>query len=425
MKDRTARSPSTHQRTDIRNSGGFIVSALSGGHGLFHWVDQSLVVMVPEIRDAFNLSEVGIGAIAATERVADGLVSAPAGIATDMHRRRWGLVLAVCMAIFGVGWLVVGAAPVFPVLLIGIALVAVSSSVIHLPAMAALSQLFPRKLGPVLGFHAVGGNIGDVLGPLVTTGLLLGVLSWRGVISVYARVPLALVGVVYWAFKNIGDAGSPAYATPTLRSQMELTRLLLKNKTLWGINMVSAMRNMTFVSLVWFLPIYFDDELGMSFQARGFHLAMLMLVGMLSTPLLGYLSDRYGRKRVIIPAMVSTGVLTLLLVPFGEGVPLIIILACMSLFLFSDQPILTAAALDIAGRRVVNTTLGVLAFTRIAPSAAAPLIAGWLYRDLGIEAIFYFVAAIFGLSALVMAMIPLDRSAQPVDEGDVALQRAD
>ena len=416
MSDGTTGSPSTLRRKDIRNSGGFIISTLSGGHGLFHWVDQSLVVMAPEIKEAFNLSEVGIGAIAATERVADGLVSAPAGIATDMHRRRWGLVLAVCMAIFGAGWLVVGTAPVFPVLLVGIALVAVASSITHLPAMAALSQIFPRKRATVMGFHAVGGNVGDVLGPLVTTGLLLGVLSWRGVFSVYALVPLALIGVVYWAYKNIGDAGSPSYATPTLRSQLELTKLLLKNKTLWGINMVGALRNMTYVSLIWFLPIYFDDELGMSFQSRGFHMALLMLVGMLSTPLLGYLSDRYGRKPVIIPALVSLSVLTLLLVPFGDGVPLIIIIACMSVFLFSDQPVLTAAALEIAGRRVVNTTLGVLTLTRIGPSAAAPLIAGWLYRDLGIEATFYFVAAIFALSAMVMAMIPLGRSSQPVDE---------
>jgi MFS family permease len=167
---------------------------------------------------------------------------------------------------------------------------------------------------------------------------------------------------------------------------------------------------MSFVSMVTFLPIYFDDELGMSSAARGFHIALLMLVGMFSTPFLGYLSDRVGRKQVLIPALVILCAATLLLVPWGEGIPLTLIIVLMSLFLYSDQPILTAAALDIVGRRVVNTTLGVLTLARLAPSAAAPLIAGALYQVFGIHATFYFVAGIFALSATVMIFIPLTDS---------------
>ena len=140
------KSPAASRNRDIRRSSGFIVSGLSGSHGLFHTFDQSLVVLLPEIKEAFNLSEIGVGAIAATERAADGLVSAPAGMATDIHRRQWGLILAACMALFGVGWLIIGTAPFFPVLLIGIAVVAVTSSVWHLPATASLSETFPHRL---------------------------------------------------------------------------------------------------------------------------------------------------------------------------------------------------------------------------------------------------------------------------------------
>ena len=111
--------------------------------------------------------------------------------------------------------------------------------------------------------------------------------------------------------------------------------------------------------------------------------------------------------------MVTLCFLTLLLVPFGSGVPLILIIALLSVFLYSDQPILTAAALDIVGGRVVNTTLGVLAATRVIPSAAAPLVAGGLYHSFGIGALFYFVAAIFGLSAVSMAVLPLGDSHGP------------
>ena len=374
--------------------------------------------MLPEIKDAFNLTGVGVGAIAATERVADGLVSAPAGIATDMHRRRWGTVLAVCMGLFGVGWLIIGSAPVLPVLLLGVAVVAVASSVWHLPATASLSENFPRKRATVLSIHSIGGNIGDVIGPLLTTGVLLGVLSWRGVLSAYAVVPLALVLVVAWAFKNIGTRGYSKEATPTLRDQMQLTKRLLKSPVMWGINVVSALRNASFVSLITFMPIYLDDELGMSLEARGFHIALLMLVGLVSMPLLGYISDRYGRKIVLLPAMVCLCVLTFLLVPFGQGLPLTLLIALLGVFLYSDQPILTAAVLDMVGHRVVNTTLGVMTLTRIVPTAAAPLIAGILYEGIGIHATFYFVASVFALSAAVVIFLPLKGSLVPLIERD-------
>ena len=404
---RVIKAPAVFWTRDIRRSGGFLISGLSGSHGLFHTFDQSLVVLLPEIKETFNLSEVGVGAIAATERAADGLVSAPAGMATDIHRRQWGLILAACMALFGVGWIIIGTAPFFPVLLIGIAVVAVASSVWHLPATAALSESFPRRRATVLSLHAIGGNIGDVFGPLLTTGVLLGVLSWRGVLSVYALVPLALILVVAWAFRNIGTLTDTDVARPTVREQMLMTRRLLKSPVLWGINVLSALRNMTFVSLLTFLPIYFDDDLGMSSEARGFHIALLMLVGMVSTPVLGLLSDRFGRKVVLVPGLVSLCLLTFLLVPFGHGVPLTVIIAVLGIFLYSDQPILTAAALDMVGHRVVNTTLGVMSLVRVGPSAAAPIIAGGLYQGIGIHATFYFVAALFALSAVLVLLLPL------------------
>ncbi len=404
------------ERRDIRDSGSFVISGLSAGHGLFHTLNQGLIILLPEIKAAFLLSDIGVGAIAATSQAAHGVISAPAGIAMDMMHHRWGLVLAVCMGIFGLGWLIVGSAPVFPILLVGVGLASLASSVWHLPAAASLSQHFPKKRATALSIHAIGGNIGDVVGPLITAGVLLGFLSWRGIISTYAAIPLLMVVVVLWAFRNIGRGPGPQREAPTLQGQLKLTRRLLKSRVLWGINLVSALRDMTFISLITFLPIYFDEDLGMSALARGLHIALLMVVGMLSTPALGYLSDRFGRKVVLVPGLIALCALTLLLVPFGEGIPLIIIIALLSFFLYGDQPILTAAALDIVGQRVVTTTLGILSFARVGPSAAAPLIAGALYQTIGIEATFYFVASIFALSAAILAFLPLTGSLDLADD---------
>lgn len=83
-----------------------------------------------------------------------------------------------------------GAAPIYYVLLAGMGMVAMSASIWHLPAAAALSHHFSHRRGMSFSFHGVGGNIGDVVAPVVT-GALLGVLSWQGILNVYAAIPLS------------------------------------------------------------------------------------------------------------------------------------------------------------------------------------------------------------------------------------------
>jgi len=105
----------------VRNTAPFILTGLSVGHGIFHWFSQSFFVMLPEVVATFGLNGLQVGAISATREVVSGIIALPGGVVTDMVRRHWGLVLAGCMGLFGVGWLIMGISPVYPVLLLGMA----------------------------------------------------------------------------------------------------------------------------------------------------------------------------------------------------------------------------------------------------------------------------------------------------------------
>ncbi|MEC8910336.1 MAG: MFS transporter, partial [Chloroflexota bacterium] len=131
----------------IRSTAPFILGGLSGGHAVFHWFSQSFFVMLPEVVATFGLNGLQVGAIAATREVVSGVIALPGGVVTDMVRRHWGLVLAICMGLFGVGWLIMARAPVYPVLLVGMAVMAAAASMWHLPAAAALSRRFVDRRG--------------------------------------------------------------------------------------------------------------------------------------------------------------------------------------------------------------------------------------------------------------------------------------
>ena len=444
-----AAPPVTEGRTGFRRGAAFIIGGLTSGHGVFHWVAQSFIVVLPEVRDLLLGGDTIAGNIRATSiqstrEIASGLVALPGGVLTDALRRYWGWVMAVCMAVFGIGWLlmasagwqlpgsswVISAEPAGPMgafnllgyvlLLIGMSVVAVAASVWHLPAMAALSSHFTHRRASVLTFHGVGGNIGDVLGP-VLTGLLLFTLTWQAIITIYAAVPLFLAFLVFWAFRDIGhraQAAAEAQLANTMRTQLAETKLLVRNPRIWGITMVAGLRGMAYIGFITILPLYLADELGLvrgegtgfeNLFVRGSLIGLLVLVGIIASPIMGYLSDRLGRKIVLIPGMLVLTVITLLMAPYGDDlVVMTVLLAGLGLFLYSDQPILTAAAMDIVREGTAATTLGLLSTSRFLFSAVSPLVAGALY-DRNADYVFYYTAALYLAAVLILLMVRLPR----------------
>ena len=441
--------PVTEGRTGFRRGAAFIIGGLTSGHGVFHWIAQSFIVVLPEVRDLLlGGSVIAVTSIQTTREIMSGVVSLPGGVLTDTLRRYWGWVMAVCMALFGVGWLLMAAAgwqapgsawltnqeniaaagesaslnPVgYALLIVGMAVVAVAASVWHLPAMAALSSHFSHRRGSVLSFHGVGGNVGDALGP-VLTGLLLVTLTWQAIITIYAAVPIFLAFLVFWAFRDIGEraqAATDEQPTNTMSMQVEETKILVRNPRMWGITIVAGLRGMAYIGFITVLPLYLVDVLGLTSGGesgnftnlfiRGSLIGLLVLVGIPASPLTGYLSDRLGRKVMLIPAMIALAAITLLMAPFGDRLAVMFgLLAAMGLFLYSDQPILMAAAMDIVREGTAATTLGLMSTSRFIFSAASPLIAGWLY-EFNPDNLFYYTAALYAVAVVILIFIRLPR----------------
>ena len=452
--------PAGEEHQGFRRGATFVIGGLTGGHGVFHWIAQSFIVVLPEVRDLLlGGSVLAVTSIQTTREIASGVVSLPGGVLTDALRRYWGWVMAVCMGLFGVGWLLMAAGGWavpgsawltsqqavpsgdeaaslnvlgYILLIAGMAVVGMAASFWHLPAVAALSSQFSHRRASVLSFHGVGGNIGDVIGP-VLTGFLLVTLTWQAVISIYAAVPIFLSFLVFWAFRDIGHRAQAAAAAEgqpanTMRHQVEETKILARNARMWGITMVAGLRGMAYIGFITVLPLYLFDVLGLTADAerwnfsglvvRGGLIGLLVLVGIFASPVMGYLSDRFGRKLVLIPGMTVLAVLTLLMAFYGDNlVTMTILLAGLGLFLYSDQPILTASAMDIVREGTAATTLGMMSTSRFVFSAASPLIAGWLY-DINPDNLFYYTAALYAAAIVMLALIRLPRPTPPAAPED-------
>ena len=85
---------------------------------------------------------------------------------------------------------------------------------------------------------------------------------------------------------------------------------------------------MAFIALVTFLPSYLSNDLELSDLMRGVYFGLLVAVGIFFTPVMGYLSDRFGRREVLVPGMIFLAIVVMLMSVF-EDTAIILILICL------------------------------------------------------------------------------------------------
>ena len=142
--------------------GARILTAFTISHGVFHFMQQSFAVMLPAIKETFGISAIQIGALMAAKEIAMGASSLPGGVLSDRLWHYRGLIMAACMALFGLSWLLIGIATVYPMLICGMVFVSVATSVWHLPSMAEISRRFFDRKGAALTIFGIGGSFGDI-----------------------------------------------------------------------------------------------------------------------------------------------------------------------------------------------------------------------------------------------------------------------
>ncbi|MDB4517076.1 MFS transporter, partial [Crocinitomicaceae bacterium] len=340
-------------------------------------------------------------------------VSLPGGIMSDHFGRQRALILTICLVLFALGWLIISFAPVYSVLYLGMLLIAAASAVWHLPSLIELGTRFPDKRGTVFAIHGAGGSTGDVIGP-IATGMLLAYFSWRDILTFYTVLPLVIAVWTFLLFNGLYrdktklEEKSGALPQADTKEQLRVSWTILKTTDIWKVNIVAGLRSMCFAVLITFLPIHMHDS-GFSARSIGFHFGLLWAIGLFASPLMGYLSDQFGRKIVLVPALLYSSLLVMALALFGKGVMFTVLIILLGLSIRSDYSLINATIIDMVKGRVENTMLGILSFSRCLMGAAAPLIAGVLYQYSGMQATLLFVGLLFLAAAIIFGWAKLDK----------------
>ena len=386
------------------------------GHALTHWYPATFFMLLPLIGKELGLSYSQIGLLMTCQYAAGALSNVPGGMLVDMWGKK-GQLMALSLFWVGFPYLLMGFTSQYWMLLCCITLVGVGNNLWHPTAIPALARMFPERKGLALSLHGMGGNVGDALAPLAV-GLMLSAYTWREIVVInivpgvlMSALILFFLGTISFSPRHPAARNAVAHADDagqSLASYMDGLRKLFKTPGLLMLTLSSSFRAMTQATLMTFLPLYLASEMNYPLIWVGAIMALLQAAGFLAAPIAGHLSDKLGRRNILMSCYATSGGV-LLLMTFAGGTSLFVFLvAVLGFFLYAARPIMQAWMLEATPKNMGGTSIGLMFGMQSGGQALAPILGGIVADHYGLMASFYLLAATILIANVMVVFVPSD-----------------
>ena len=153
--------------------------------------------------------------------------------------------------------------------------------------------------------------------------------------------------------------------------------------------------------MVQYLPLYMVDHHGISPRLAGIVISVIAGSGVIGGPVGGALSDRFGRKQVILFSLSLAGPLFFAMTRSPYGIPLLVSLILYGLTMSVRMPSMESLIADVVpvGRR--TTVLGIYLFIGMETSGIMTPVIGRLIDVYGLDPVFTSVAVALCLVAAI------------------------
>ena len=376
-----------------------LLITLTFGHTIVHWYQGLFSLILPFVKSSLFLSDVQIGVLSSIRQSSMTGLNLPSGFIADSYRRYTSLILFSAIISFGSGYFLMGITNSYAIAILASAVIGFGTALWHPAGIGALSISYPNKRGTALSIHGVGASIGDSLGPIIVGALLLQ-FSWKNIMMIH--FPASIIAGLIISFCVI-----KAYRWENEKKRFKNYLSDIK-KLASSIQTISIMASYSFILMgrlviQTFLPIYISETLGYSSFVLGVYLALLYVLGMISQPIMGVVSDKYGRKMVLAPSYGLLSILYLGLIISNNSIQLGIVISSIGLFFYAVSNVATSAIMDIADKNIQSSSMGIMGLFSQPFTLVAPILAGFFVQTSNIQSAFWF-ASIVSLFAFLTLM---------------------
>ena len=340
-----------------------------------------------------------VGFIAAASTVVGILVSLPAGILSDIIGRRRVILMAV---------IVFATAPFLYLLITSpgqLVLVRVyhglATAILGPVAMAAVSDTFETGRGERMGWYSSATMVGRFLAPFVGGILIFGEdFRWVYMADGFAGV-LTLVAAIRLPLATT-TSGSAWEALKRQRGKYgQEIAFILRQPGILATSGIEAVQYFAFGCLETFLPIYLNEKLGYPAWEIGLLFTAQILAATFTKPVMGRLSDRYGRIPMIVSGLALGGITTAVILLSSNYLVIMLLIALFGLGLATVTASTPALVADLSRAQGRGGAMGILSSIMDIGHSSGPMVTGVL-----ISAYSYRMAfGVVGIGLVIVSLI--------------------
>lgn len=332
----------------------------------------TLGIALPEIRQTFSLSEVAAGSMFSVMMLIAALTSAVAGrLADKLGRKR---MLVTGLSLLAAGFSAAGLSPQPILFFLSLAATGVGYGFTAPSLYAIMSDLLPDRRGLGTGLVSVaygsGGAIGALLASRVTANY-----GWRAACIAVGAIAAADMLLQLFCIRDRRAARDIARAG-SLRDALTLSILILAGAEFLGGSVFWA-------SAAW-TPTLLRSAKNLSLADTGWIMSVLSIANVIGSFCLGILSDRFGRRRVVMlsafPAALAAFVLFYWL---ASPLSLAIGIAVFGVIKASVPALVVALAQETAPAGNAGAAAGIIMSLHYFSGVVAPLIAAQIITASG------------------------------------------
>jgi len=357
------------------------VLLLSMCHFIHDIYSSFLAPLLPFLIEKFSLSLTQAGLLSTVMQL-PALLNPFIGKLADRISVRYFIILAPMMT--AVPMSLLGVAPNYSVVMILLFLTGISVSLFHVPAPVMVYRVSGNRTGQGMSFYMTGGELARTVGPIAIIALI-SVFGLEG----YYPVMVVGIGASVVMFVKFKDLPTP----PKQRETISIRKTCRKMKGLLvPLTAIVFARGFMHACLTAFLPIYIMQQTGEVWLA-GISLAAFEAAGVVGIMAIGTLSDRFGRKEMLLFCLVLAPI-SLLLFTFSSGWLRFPTLIITGFSLLSTTPVMLAMVQEYSedGSSAANGVFMMISF--MARSAVVVLI-GFIADHIGLEKT-YVLCAVLG-----------------------------
>jgi len=387
---------------------------LSAAHAVNHAQAALLPLVYLAIIPEFHVDAAAIALLVAAGNVSSGLIQFMyAGLTRFFSRRS---LLGLGGIVFGAGMAAQALAASFGTFALANVASRIGGSPQHPVGNALLSEQFPEhRRGFAISAHIAGGNVGTVGVPLLGAWLIAG-FGWRWTVVLFG-IPAIVIALAILVF--VRESGADRAAARAYGSIRSALRAVGRDRNLVLVFISGGLggggRGLGVLNV--FVPLYLTLVIHLDLTTVALMYTALVVLSVPGPIVAGTLSDRFGRKPLILAAYIGgAGALVAFLAAGDNETLLWIAILLLGVFNFVESPQLQALLSDLSPPALRDASFS--AYFTLAFGVGSlwvalyGLVIATFGEDKGLPITFLLMAGAFIAAAITVLPIRIDKRAR-------------